>query len=69
MIFRVHNIWHFQVYPFTWEIMIDNVFLDGVPLPMSNLTPPGINVSALIDTVSFSVFRALLFSCYRREPP
>jgi hypothetical protein len=39
------------VYPLTWEIMIDNVFLDDEKLPLSTLTPSSIGLSALIDTV------------------
>jgi phytepsin len=40
----------FETYPFTWEIQIDNVFLDGMKLPQSTLTPSFIGTTALLDT-------------------
>lgn len=40
-----------QAYPITWEVFVDDVYLDGVKLPRSNLSSPLIAVSALIDTV------------------
>ena len=49
-----------QVYPLTWEVMIDNVYLDGEKLPLSTLTPPSIGLSALIDTVSDIFFSLLI---------
>lgn len=51
---------HFQVYPITWEVMVDNVYLDGESLPMSTLTPSSIGLSALVDTVSASVVPLLV---------
>jgi hypothetical protein len=42
-----------QVYPYTWEVFLDDVFLDGVRLPRSQLSTPDIQLSALIDTVRF----------------
>ncbi|KAF9069830.1 aspartic peptidase domain-containing protein [Rhodocollybia butyracea] len=39
-----------EVYPITWEIFIDDVFLDGRKLPRSTLVDPGIGVTGLIDT-------------------
>ncbi|KAG6811332.1 hypothetical protein H0H92_007951 [Tricholoma furcatifolium] len=36
-------------YPMTWEIFVDDVYLDGVKLAQSTLTP-NISVSALLDT-------------------
>jgi hypothetical protein len=45
-----------QVYPLTWEVMIDNVYLDDEKLPQSTMVSSSIGPSALIDTVSsFSV--------------
>ena len=35
----------------TWEIFIDDVYLDGEKLPRSIFLPPSIALSALIDTV------------------
>ena len=42
-----------QVYPYTWDVFLDDVFLDGVRLPRSQLSTPDIQLSALIDTVRF----------------
>ncbi|KAJ7074528.1 aspartic peptidase domain-containing protein [Mycena amicta] len=39
-----------EIYPIPWELFIDDVFLDGVVLPRSNLTPPSIALSGLVDT-------------------
>jgi len=33
-----------------WEIMIDDVYLDGERLPRTNLTPSSLDMSALLDT-------------------
>ena len=41
----------YEVYPLVWEIPVDDVYLDGVKLPRSTLSPPSISLSALIDTV------------------
>ena len=40
------------MYPLTWEIPLDDVYLDGVKLPRSTLSSPFITLSALIDSVS-----------------
>ncbi len=37
----------------TWEVFLDDVYLDGQPLPRSQLSSPDIKLSALIDTVRF----------------
>jgi len=37
-------------YPIAWELFIDDVYLDGVRLPRSNLSSPNIKLSALVDT-------------------
>ncbi|KAJ6523800.1 aspartic peptidase domain-containing protein [Mycena sp. CBHHK59/15] len=37
-------------YPIAWELFIDDVYLDGVRLPRSNLSASTIKLSALIDT-------------------
>ena len=42
-----------QVYPIAWEVMIDDVYFNGERLPRSNISFPFIQLSALIDTVSF----------------
>ncbi|KAJ7638234.1 aspartic peptidase domain-containing protein, partial [Roridomyces roridus] len=39
-----------EQYPLAWELFLDDVFLDGVRLPRSNLSSPSIALSALIDT-------------------
>ncbi|KAG2138469.1 aspartic peptidase domain-containing protein [Suillus clintonianus] len=39
-----------EAYPIAWEIPVDDVFLDGVKLPRSQLSSPNISLSALIDT-------------------
>ncbi|KAG1731757.1 aspartic peptidase domain-containing protein [Suillus lakei] len=39
-----------ETYPIAWEIPVDDVFLDGVKLPRSQLSSPNISLSALIDT-------------------
>jgi phytepsin len=44
-----------KVYPITWEIMLDGVYLDGEKLPESSLSSPTIQLSALVDTVRFSL--------------
>lgn len=41
-----------EQYPLAWEIPIDGVFLDGVRVPDSTLTPSGVAVTALIDSGS-----------------
>ena len=41
------------MYPLTWEVFLDDVFLDGVRLPPSQFSTPDIQLSALIDTVRF----------------
>jgi len=48
------------MYPITWEVMIDNVYLDGKSLPMSTSTPSSIGLSALFDTVSALVVPSLV---------
>ena len=40
------------MYPFTWEVPLENVYLDGVKLPLSTLSSPFISLSGLIDNVS-----------------
>ncbi|KIJ93822.1 hypothetical protein K443DRAFT_377715 [Laccaria amethystina LaAM-08-1] len=39
-----------EVYPLTWEVALDDVYLDGEKLPRSTLSSPSITLSALIDT-------------------
>ncbi|KAJ7256203.1 aspartic peptidase domain-containing protein [Mycena haematopus] len=39
-----------ETYPIAWEIFIDDVFLDGVRLPRSNLSSSTIVLSGLVDT-------------------
>lgn len=39
------------MYPLTWEVFLDDVYLDGQRLPPSQLSTPEIQLSALIDTV------------------
>ncbi|KAF9456223.1 aspartic peptidase domain-containing protein [Collybia nuda] len=39
-------------YPLTWEVFIDDVYLDGQKLPRSTLSSPSIALSALVDTGS-----------------
>ncbi|KAG5646919.1 hypothetical protein DXG03_001995 [Asterophora parasitica] len=39
-----------EEYPITWEVFIDDVYLDGVKLPRSTLSSPSIALSALVDT-------------------
>ncbi|KAG2114437.1 aspartic peptidase domain-containing protein [Suillus cothurnatus] len=39
-----------EAYPIAWEIPVDDVFLDGVKLPRSQLSSSNISLSALIDT-------------------
>ncbi|KAG1865478.1 aspartic peptidase domain-containing protein [Suillus subalutaceus] len=39
-----------KAYPIAWEIPVDDVFLDGVKLPRSQLSSSNISLSALIDT-------------------
>jgi phytepsin len=39
-----------EQYPITWEVFLDDVFLDGEKLPRSTLAPPNIALSALVDT-------------------
>ncbi|KAF7369314.1 Peptidase A1 domain-containing protein [Mycena venus] len=39
-----------ETYPVAWEVFIDDVFLDGVRLPRSNLSSSKIALSGLIDT-------------------
>ncbi|KAF8154491.1 aspartic peptidase domain-containing protein [Crassisporium funariophilum] len=39
-----------EVYPITWEVMLDDVYFDGQKLPRSTLSSPSINLSALVDT-------------------
>ncbi|KIK43110.1 hypothetical protein CY34DRAFT_82376 [Suillus luteus UH-Slu-Lm8-n1] len=39
-----------QAYPIAWEIPVDDVFLDGMKLPRSQLSSSNISLSALIDT-------------------
>lgn len=41
-----------ELYPVTWEIPLDDVYLDGQKLPRSSLSSPNISLTALIDTVS-----------------
>ncbi|KIK59831.1 hypothetical protein GYMLUDRAFT_245038 [Collybiopsis luxurians FD-317 M1] len=42
----------YQNYPITWEIPIDDVYLDGKKLPRSVLVDSGIGITGLIDTGS-----------------
>ena len=51
----------YEVYPLVWEIPIDDVYLDGVKLPRSTLSPPSISLSALIDTVRPDI---VIFHCF-----
>ncbi|KAG6910344.1 hypothetical protein DXG01_011413 [Tephrocybe rancida] len=39
-----------EAYPITWEVYMDDVYLDGVKLPKSTLSSPTIALSALVDT-------------------
>ncbi|KAF9531489.1 aspartic peptidase domain-containing protein [Crepidotus variabilis] len=39
-----------EEYPVTWEINIDDVYLDGVKLPRSTIAPASLGYSALVDT-------------------
>ncbi|KAJ6564491.1 aspartic peptidase domain-containing protein [Mycena capillaripes] len=39
-----------ETYPIAWEVFIDDVFLDGVRLPRSNLSSSTIALSGLVDT-------------------
>ncbi|KIM43824.1 hypothetical protein M413DRAFT_443706 [Hebeloma cylindrosporum] len=39
-----------EIYPITWEIMLDGVYLDGAKLPPSSLSSSTIELSALVDT-------------------
>ncbi|CAA7270331.1 unnamed protein product [Cyclocybe aegerita] len=39
-----------EIYPITWEVMLDDVYLDGEKLPRSTLSSSTIGLSALIDT-------------------
>ncbi|TFK17740.1 acid protease [Coprinopsis marcescibilis] len=39
-----------ETYPIAMEVMIDDVYLDGERLPRSTISPPTIDLSALIDT-------------------
>ncbi|KAJ7182951.1 aspartic peptidase domain-containing protein [Mycena crocata] len=39
-----------ETYPIAWELFIDDIFLDGVVLPRSNLSSSNIRLSALLDT-------------------
>lgn len=39
-----------EAFPITWEVFLDDVFLDGVVLPRSNLSSSTIKLSALVDT-------------------
>ncbi|KDR79313.1 hypothetical protein GALMADRAFT_243260 [Galerina marginata CBS 339.88] len=39
-----------EVYPITWEVMVEGVYLDGELLPQSAISSPNIGLSALIDT-------------------
>ena len=44
----------------TWEIYIDDVYLDGEKLPRSKLSSSELRLSALVDTVSRSHFKTVL---------
>jgi phytepsin len=46
-----------ELYPITWEIPLDDVYLDGQKLPRSSLSPSNISLTALVDTVSHSQIR------------
>ncbi|KAF4621635.1 hypothetical protein D9613_012568 [Agrocybe pediades] len=39
-----------EVYPITWEVMMEGVYFDGELLPQSNLYSSSIKLSALMDT-------------------
>ncbi|EDR09872.1 uncharacterized protein LACBIDRAFT_318140 [Laccaria bicolor S238N-H82] len=39
-----------EVYPYNWEVLLDDVYLDGVKLPRSTLSSPFITLSALINS-------------------
>ncbi|PPQ80138.1 LOW QUALITY PROTEIN: hypothetical protein CVT25_001437 [Psilocybe cyanescens] len=39
-----------EVYPITWEVILDGVYFDGELLPLSTLSDSSIQLSALIDT-------------------
>ncbi|KAG6836291.1 hypothetical protein H0H93_009431 [Arthromyces matolae] len=39
-----------EVYPITWEVFVDDVYLDGVKLARSTLSSSDIALSALLDT-------------------
>ncbi|KAJ7445989.1 aspartic peptidase domain-containing protein [Mycena galericulata] len=39
-----------EEYPIAWELFLDDVYLDGVRLPRSNLSSSSIALSALVDT-------------------
>jgi phytepsin len=39
-----------ETYPIAWELFIEDVYLDGVVLPRSNLSASSIALSALVDT-------------------
>ncbi|KAJ7195986.1 aspartic peptidase domain-containing protein [Mycena rebaudengoi] len=39
-----------EVYPIAWELFVDDVYLDGVRIPRSNLSSASIALSALVDT-------------------
>ncbi|KAG6872207.1 hypothetical protein C0995_011970 [Termitomyces sp. Mi166 len=39
-----------EVYPISWEVFLDDVYLDGNKLPRSSLSPSTIALSTLVDT-------------------
>ncbi|KAH8802328.1 aspartic peptidase domain-containing protein, partial [Flagelloscypha sp. PMI_526] len=39
-----------ETYPISWEVYLDDVYLDGHKLPRSNLSSPGTALSTLVDT-------------------
>ena len=40
------------MYPLTWEVPLNDVYLDSVKLPKSTLSSPFISLSTLINNVS-----------------
>lgn len=54
-----------ETYPISWEIFLDDVYLDGVKLPRSTLGDSGaIQLSALIDTVRIIILSLFDYLTY-----